>query len=620
MKRFFKKFLTIFLCFQLVFVPVARAESGSFQANTLMFASVLAAPFVLKQCYMKPSAWMFIGTSAFFLVSELTNSTSHKEDMEKMKKRVENSKKGGMEEQIEALEAAAEASDRSAKSAKTRSRNFTIAAVGYGAAAAAALAEALLAMPGTSSTPPGCILPDQGNVCTEGACQQPDGVASGWGGGGIGNTNTIGDNNKVTVENNVYIFNNDPNVMGMDDFSPDTFKDLSPPKIPSGSIQNIWNWLIPAVSAQVDATKAAASTGTGGMREIFGNSWKWIKEKFNRVSRFISKALNNGFNRAIIFGAFAAIATWAALSTASDAGKYKDQAREYRDLAEKMRRRLALSKGLSTGKTVPVPTAPKVSGTSSSLSGPQFGNTNDPCVVGKSGQYPRLDPACACAKKDSCKETKFPKVSYPTEFAAAAATLNGAGNLVGDYANKIYRGDVSGAANLADSRLSRTAAKVKRLKGKLWKMAANQFKKQGKSFDGNRLEDQYANRLKNALSKDFKKLSASDGKRLASLSPAFVAGPSLEKKGKKSVAKSSAVAAKMTGGAGAQRKRSRVALSGFQAIDSDDDEANAFEEVSAEPVEMDDKPFGNNIVHNNKSGRSIWKIITERYVRSFNNK
>ena len=603
-----KKILTVFICLQLVWVPMARA-SGSGQANLLMLASVLIAPQVLKQCKSKPSAWIFLGTTGFFLVSELANSGKYKVNIKSIGTDYTDSPDvdtAGSNKQIEALDAAAESSERAAKAADARSKNFSIAALGFAAAGAAAGVEGYLAMPGTNpSVPPprDCIKPGEQGTCDRGACQKSS-PASDW-------------------------VNPDDAPTG-----------AVPMKVPSRFWRLLGELLIPSVAAYMTQAvigsagspftggyAGAASTamnnaiGGGiqsGIQGVMGDSvWGTIKELLSGVTDMLKGALNDGFKRALIFGAYGALAALAASKTSSDAKSFRKRAEEYRKQAAKMRRRLRLGGGMNSGKLQYIPTKPR-SGTSSSssASSANFGSTNDPCVVRKQGQHPQIDSTCACRKNNSCMKQSMPKVDYPTEFSSAASTLNEAGGLLSEYANKAYNGDMSGASGLAESRLARTAAKVDRLKKQLWKMAGNHYKKHtGKGLDGSRLEAGYVSRLKKSINGGFRKLSSADRARLTALSPSLTNGPSLsDEKGssqKNLVAKASGNKM-VTGGGGATKSR----LRGFESLEVPLEEEGDQQEVAEPASEMEKQDFAGNIIHNNP-GESIWNVISQRYIRSF---
>ena len=559
MGRTVSKILILLICFHLIHAPVARAKAS---VHALMFASALAAPMVLKQCKKKISAWIFLGSAGFLLATELMNSKKHKEDSKAVE--VDLKSQDASEKQIEALEAAAAAADKAADAADKRSKNFKIAAMGFAAAAAAALVEAFLSKPGTApgKTPP-CIRPNNG-ICDTGACQ-----ASGGG--------------SVPTE-------------------------LEVTKVENGWrnwFKNFGEWWLPSAHAMNMKSLVAPAMGIG--------AWFLIKKRFPKAQAFINKTLNNGFKRAAVFGAFAGLAFLASRSTKKDAEELRKRAKTYRDLAAKMRRRLGLKAGMNTGTLQYIPPVQK-----SSTSGKGDGDTDlvkvdASCVVGKTGQFPQVDENCLCKKDNSCKKTTLPKANIP-ELPNAATSLNEASNLLKDYSDKTYSGDLSGAAQVSDASISRAAAKVNRLKKKLWDLSKKHAQKNGEKFvEGSLLEKAYTSRLKKAINSDFRGLSSKDKADLAAMAPTFMNDPTskpISSSSKKS--ESSSVVQATTGGKGG---RQGVALSDFDLIE-DNAEKVALDEQGGEGNVTVQADFADKSVNSNRE-QSIWKVISGRYYKLY---
>ena len=545
MKGILAKILTCIISFHLVCAPVAEAKSKNTKVNILMIATAVAAPLVLIQCKKKISTWIFLGTAAYFLATELSGSKKQKDDSGKILDKYKG--KGASEKQIEALESAAKGTERAAKEADDRSKRFKMVGMGFGAAAAAALVEAFLATKGTApKKKPPCILPDkETGDCTKGSC----------GGGGvdipsIGGTFSSSDTEENEVDTN-----------------------------------NALSW--------------------GGVKSFFSKAWNSIK-----------KAIDNGYIRAAIFGALAGLAFMASSGTKKDAEKLGKRAKHYRDLAAKMRRRLGLEKGLSQGQLQYIPPVSKQASAPEKSKPVATGNQEGSCVVGAPGQYPQEDPTCACKKNNSCKKAELPKVNYP-QFTGVSSDLNEVGALLKGDADKVYSGDLSETGNISDAKLSKLAAKVDNVRKRLWGLAENEFKKRGKKMNGALLEEAYGARLKRAINSDFNKMSAADKGRLAAISPAFLNGTVTPKESDvKKVMTSPQTKNELVGGGSMARSGSK-ALGGIEFLGAEETVEEVIEEgPGKEESYTSDKDIKDKAVHKG-SDRSIWKIISIRYLKSF---
>ena len=623
------RILIFLICFNLMGVSAVRASIGgkNAAANVLMFASALAAPNVLMQCKKKPSAWIFLGSAGYFLASELLSSKKHKEDSQAIKVDLES--KDSSEKQIEALEAAAMAADRAGKAADTRAKNFMMAAMGFGAAAIAAVVEGYLAHPGSIPKPPGCIRPDpETGACTMGACQpvkktQPKGSQ-------LGNqappSSVPGDNVNINLNLDLNsIFSDEEmnffEMMDQEDF--DFFGRIDGSLTPNmGAVAKLEGWLESV--GQWWMPSAHAFLGGGMMGKMIAptmgvGAWYLIKKKFPKAQGIINKALNNGYKRGAVFGGFAALAGFASGSTKSDAKKLKERAKVYRRLAAKMRRRLELKKGMNAGSLQYIPpVATKAGGTPGDSPVVAVGEETS-CVVGKPGQYPRIDSSCACKKNNSCKKAVLPKVNYP-ELPEAEVALNEVGILLKDHADKTYSGNLSGSAKVSDASISRSAAKINRLKKKLWNLASDRLKRGGKKVELSRMQNAYAVGLKKAINSDFQKLSAKDKKELASLSPSFMNGPSLAKGTQspppRDLKKTSSAKVRTGEGKGLLKGGKAVALKGFDFLEASGEDGSSEPNQADEPENTAEKGFVDKGIDKNRE-RSIWKTLSNRYFKLF---
>ena len=539
------KILTFLIVFHLVGAPVAQAKNAT--ANILMIGTAVAAPAVLMQCKTKPSAWIFLGTAGYFLASELFGSKKQKDDSGAILEEYKG--KEASEKQIEALEAAADSAERAAQEGDKRSKRFKMVALGYAAAAAAALVEAYLAMPGSSPKPPGCIRPDtETGACTKGSCGGVGGAAAGAA-TGIGATQAgkAGD--------------------GLRGGAANPSKPLS--------------W--------------------GGVTSMFSKAWGWIK-----------KTIDSGITRGAVFGAMGAMALLASSGTKKDADTMRKQAKHYRDLAAKMRRRLGLEKGLSEGTIQYIPPVGGQATAPREESKEAFGGS---CIVGAPGQFPQEDPTCACRKTNTCKKAALPQVDYP-QFTGVASDLNEVGALIKKDADKVYSGDLAGAGNLSDATLSQAAAKVGNIKKRLWNLAEKKLNKQGgKKMNGALLEQAYGSRLRRAINSDFNRLSAAGKSQLAAISPAFVNGdPQPQQGGEKGKAASTANNNTLAGGGGINSAGNK-GLGGMEFLAGDEKE-EMVEEVPQEETGDPNKDIPDKAVHKGEE-RSIWDILSIRYLKSF---
>ena len=549
------KILIVLISFHLVGAPIAEAKSKGAQANILMIASAIAAPAVLVQCKKKISSWIFLGTAGYFLALELFGSRSHKNDSDKILEQYKG--KSASAKQIEALEAAAESAERAAQSGDKRSKRFKMVALGYGAAAAAALVEAFLAMPGTApkKTPP-CIKPDrETGSCTKGSC----------GGANVGE-----------------------------------------PPLASSSGATLAGGFGDGLRENKEKTEVSPENALSwrGIKSLFSKAWKWIKQ-----------TIDSGYTRAAVFGAMAAMAFFASSSTKNDADKLRGQAKHYRKLAAKMRRRLGLEPGLAEGTLQYIPPVSKKA-TAETDPDPAvaFGG---PCIVGAPGQFPQEDDNCACKKTNTCKKAELPQANYP-QFASASSELNEVGSLLKKDADKVYRGELAGAGNLSDAKLTQAAARVNKLKKRLWGLAENHLKKEGQKMNGALLEQAYGDRLKRVINSDFKNLSSPQKSQLAALSPAFVGGErkSQSEAVKKKVGTVPSQNKNVISGGGGSIRSGQKNLGGINFLADADKEEVPESEEALEEVGESDKDIQDKAVHKGEE-RSIWKILSIRYLKSF---
>ena len=194
------------------------------------------------------------------------------------------------------------------------------------------------------------------------------------------------------------------------------------------------------------------------------------------------------------------------------------------------------------------------------------------------------------------------------------------GTLIKGDADKVYNGDLSGAGELSDAKLSKMAAKMDNVKKRLWALAENHSKRQGKKINGALLEKAYGDQLKRAINSDFKKMSAADRSRLAAISPAFIEGglpvKTADVKEKGGASSSPSISNALSGGAGmASSGQLPIDTSGVDFLGSEEEETE-LPEVEGAMIEPSDKDVEDKAVHKGEQ-RSIWDILSIRYLKSF---
>ena len=79
--------MPILLCFILLCftspVTAKNKDKSGFIATAMIFSSTLVAPPLLRKCKKKASAWIFLGSAAYLLASEIISNKKHIESAEK---------------------------------------------------------------------------------------------------------------------------------------------------------------------------------------------------------------------------------------------------------------------------------------------------------------------------------------------------------------------------------------------------------------------------------------------------------------------------------------------------------------------------------------------------------
>ena len=122
-----------------------------------------------------------------------------------------------------------------------------------------------------------------------------------------------------------------------------------------------------------------------------------IKSKFPSVLNFLKKGINSGYGRAAIFGAFGAMALIASKLTKKGADTLRKRGDAYRELAYKMRSRFGIDAGNSV--QLQATTTKYFTPNLKSAKTNTMSSSTDPCIVGKIGQYPRIDEECRCRQE-----------------------------------------------------------------------------------------------------------------------------------------------------------------------------------------------------------------------------
>ena len=237
----------------------------------------------------------------------------------------------------------------------------------------------------------------------------------------------------------------------------------------------IYNFIFPVAQAKINAMPlvgAVAGLGLGRM-----------------VGRFIEPALNNGYARAAIFGAFGAMGMVASSMAKKGAKTLKDRATHYHNLAQAMDERLKETEEGEGGEEEADPenndddeegedrgvelTDRTVSTTTNTR---RSETENSACFVGVPGQqFPSLDPSCQCRKRNKCLKAKIPLADFKNVDPSINDSLNSASGILRTEANNLYSGKNS-AGTVSDKALAQMASRMKRIKKKMGKLLRNKLK------------------------------------------------------------------------------------------------------------------------------------------------
>lgn len=274
--------------------------------------------------------------------------------------------------------------------------------------------------------------------------------------------------------------------------------------------------VIPRVQASTkdEDKKDDDSGGLGKFKKVGFGAIAGIGGYFLATQTEAMNMLENGYLRAALFGATAAGAFWLHTQLKGDAELLRENAENYRKLAEKLK----VNTDMDTGEfTHSIPLERQL------ITGSQIDktgrNTNSFCMVTRNGKD-LIDEACACRQNNSCKPPSLPNPDFHN--FDMPGIVSDSIDQMRDIESHLNNGNLEAAENGINSFNGNQNA-IRDLNRQL-EDHINSNLDSPIDFQANR--DAARDKLKEALRKDLKRMPAPAFNQLASMGPSSVSPPS----------------------------------------------------------------------------------------------
>ncbi len=617
--------------------PTAKMLLG----NIALFAATMAAPILLKQCPSAVSVWIYSASAALYLANEVGLFTRFKNASDA--EMAAYLGRGDEDKQIQSLETAAEQTDKAVKAAKRRALVAKIAATGFAAASAMAIAENYWDWAKSAAG-------DCGKKGTEGSVDIEELL--------LNKNINIDDfdfRKNTKIDTKLLVMNSDNfdfmmsyreqanfldgelQSISIDDYEQqkrDFGEDINHFSGLKSALVSLTEISMSFVSATAQAEENGGESSGDKKEEEKKSGINWTgsgmkaltgmlgagaglilaQEKFIEHTNFVKTPIS----RAVGFGGFTVFAYGSATESEDAAKKLEKRSQEYRKLANTLRTQIE-----SNTTNTNAPAAQTIAQTSSGTGDDDSNSSDDNfCITGNKVNNVNVDLDCQCASANSCKKTQVPDLSAMPEFAGQSLLSDSVKSLK-SAGDSLYAGRLEGASTAANG-LSKNAARISKLRDALVKKINLDNKAAGgkDDLDLNKLENKFADQMLKKVNSGFNNLSAAEQARLASFAPALgdsdkTADDDSKKKddpaaGDPAVGGTGQVA----GGAGSGKKNAGTSWDfNFDEEDKSgavDPEAAALAKAMAE--EDGDYMIEGDI--NDDRNKDIFKIITGRYLKS----
>ncbi len=602
-------------------VTKAQTDEGAASALTLsslsLFGAGVVAPMYVTWCSNQPSAWVFAGTAAIYVGSEFVNWSKYKSASDRAMKAFLGVDKN---EQINSLTAAEKQTREAANAAKRKSLFAKMAAAGFGAASAIALAEQFQFW---------------GNG---GACA------------GAGSFSIPFTNNYQIIDNQLF----NQQVLALDNSQSDAnalmiyhqMMNLVQGKVSSPSYRDYQRSIELFDHNQTLGIKAGLMVAFEGIRHMalsqahagFGDNQLekagialglagsaaiviWQDAVYGALPEWAQKITKSGFTRAAVFGAHSAVAMLAAGQITDAKEKLEKRANQYELLVQQLKQMGEGSMNTGSGTEIKVGTS-EVNEFQSPANDVAFNSMDGAsCFIQNSKNETLADSTCSCKKTNSCKQAEIPQVEFKGFSLPGAMnrTLTG----LKQAGNSLYAGKYLEASTSAGSVLN-NAAGVNKMQEALVKKINERLAKNGKkAVDFEKTKKNYANQFNRAIEKSLNSMKPSDALAIRSLANGTSGSDSLAQEpiAKKDESGKIVVTPAKSDGAGTGSATDNAKASdpfagmNFEVAANgvDQNAAAAAESGADEGYEYGDKD-GEQI--SDKPGVSLFNLISNRYLKT----
>lgn len=593
----------------------AQKAHTNFPLNMmLLWASMIAAPFVIKACKTQPSALIFAGGAASVLLGEILTYTKFKELSTSSQKMIATMDEESANNQIEVLNQAAEQEQRAADALKSKRTYTSIAAYAYTAGSILAMTVEIFKdwpkFQGDCMTASIDRAPTQyyaNNLELDHVYDQ------------FLDQNSLA-SHMAQKEDYSRFLNGENKSLSINEYQQDyqMMEDLFSSEMSQNVIKSIT--LVPKLLAELVLPTAQAEEGRDQQR-VSGQHHLWKAGvgavvaagisyfALKSTAAWVTKVMTNGWTRAAVFGGFAGAAFWAAAQLKKDSEKLASNAQIYRDLANKLEIALEDRYGVQgPNQGMPNNRRPPIGGRQDP------GNTQPDagsiCISGNLGER-RIDPECKCRQTNTCATVNLQTYGLGG-YGLPSTFTNGLGTFGGGV-NSFLAGNTAGADTAANAFGQNAASNLKRLKAQV-------LAKLNKEMEKNKKKPVNLEALEESMMKDMGKqmervLASMSPQQLASLGGSTGSNNVAEKLAEK-MPEAKTVLASIQ----APTANDAKAASGMDFnFDFGEEENQDNAAVAVQDINYEEALDGYATEQNDISGRkneNIFNIITVRYFKS----